>query len=323
MKYFKIIALVFVFISSYAQDKQVLIKKEAFTDFAKLPVYSKLSENENGKTVWKKSYQYLDSITIYNIQYLSDGLKVNGLLIIPKKSSKVPCIIYNRGGNQDFGALNMMVALRLGKLANEGYAIIASQYRGNAGGEGKEEFGGKDVNDVLRLIDVLVEEKAADTSKIGMYGWSRGGMMTYCALTKTNKIKAAVVGGALADLDAAIKDRPEMGTQLLPELVPNYKGNEAEEIKKRSAIQWVNKFSKNVPILLLHGNSDWRVKPEQSLRMALAFTEHRIPYRLIVFEGADHGITEFRDEVDEAVVDWFNKYLKEGATLPNMEYHGM
>lgn len=322
MKYLKMLAIVLTFVSSYAQDKQVLLKKEAFTDFSKLPVYSRLTEKENGKTVWKKKYQYLDSITIYTIQYLSDGLKVNGLLITPKTTSKVPCIIFNRGGNQDFGALNMMAALHLGKLANEGYAVIASQYRGNAGGEGREEFGGKDVNDVLQLIPVLAEEKVADTSKIGMYGWSRGGMMTYSALTKTNKIKAAAVGGALADMEEAIKDRPEMESQLLAELVPNYKGNEVEEIKKRSAIQWVDQFSKKVPILLLHGNSDWRVKPEQSLRMALAFTEYRIPYRLIIFEGADHGINEFREEVNEAVLDWFNKYLKGNASLPNMEYHG-
>ncbi len=68
MKYFKIIAIVFAFVSCYAQDKQVLLKKEAFTDFSKLPVYSRLTEKENGKTVWKKKYQYLDSITIYTIQ---------------------------------------------------------------------------------------------------------------------------------------------------------------------------------------------------------------------------------------------------------------
>ena len=123
-------------------------------------------------------------------------------------------------------------------------------------------------------------------------------------------------------MEEAIKDRPEMESQLLAELVPNYKGNEVEEIKKRSAIQWVDQFSKKVPILLLHGNSDWRVKPEQSLRMALAFTEYRIPYRLIIFEGADHGINEFREEVNKVVLDWFNKYLKGNASLPNMEYHG-
>ncbi|WP_130733831.1 S9 family peptidase [Flavobacterium sp. J27] len=323
MKYFKMVVLALAFVSCHAQNKGVIVKKELFNDFSKLPIYAKLTEEENGKRVWKKTYQYIDSIEVHNIQYLSDGLKVNGLLITPKYLSKAPCVIFNRGGNQDFGALNIMAALRLGKLAKEGYVVIASQYRGNAGGEGKEEFGGKDVNDVLQLITVLAEEKIADTSRIGMYGWSRGGMMTYRALTNTNKIKAAVVGGALADMEATIKDRPEMGTKLLPELVPNFKGNEAAEIKKRSAIQWVEKFSKEVPILLLHGNSDWRVKPEQSLRMALAFTEHRIPYRLIMFEGADHGISEFRQEVDEAVVSWFNKYLKEEATLPNMEYHGM
>jgi dipeptidyl aminopeptidase/acylaminoacyl peptidase len=73
---------------------------------------------------------------------------------------------------------------------------------------------------------------------------------------------------------------------------------------------------------MLHGNSDWRVKPEQSLNLALEFEKNRIPYRLIMFEGGDHGISEHKDEVNEQVLNWFDKYLKNDEQLPNMEYHG-
>ena len=76
----------------------------------------------------------------------------------PKKDGKYPCIIYNRGGNRDFGALKVdQRSLNLAKLASHGYIVIASQYRGDGGSEGQEEFGGKDVNDVLNLMDVLEE----------------------------------------------------------------------------------------------------------------------------------------------------------------------
>ena len=184
-----------------------------------------------------------------------------------------------------------------------------------------EEFGGKDVNDILHLTEVIKELPEADTTRVGMYGWSRGGMMTYIALTKTKKIKAAVVGGAVSDNFSSIKDRPKMETNVLSELIPNYAENKDVELKKRSAIKWVDKFSKDVPILMLHGNSDWRVKPEQSLKLALEFEKNRIPYRLIMFEGGDHGISEHRNEVDEQVINWFNKYLKNNEKLPNMEYH--
>ncbi|MBE7635160.1 prolyl oligopeptidase family serine peptidase [Tenacibaculum finnmarkense genomovar ulcerans] len=244
-------------------------------------------------------------------------------MVKPKKKGNYPCIIYNRGGNRDFSSLKIAHgAITLGQIAKEGYVVIASQYRGNGGSEGKEEFGGKDVNDITILPEVLKEIETADINRIGMYGWSRGGMMTYIALTKSDKIKAAVVGGALSDQFSSIKDRPIMETGVLSELVPNYESNKNSELEKRSAIKWVDKFPKDVPILMLHGNSDWRVKPEQSLNLALEFEKNRIPYRLIMFEGGDHGISEHRKEVNDQVIEWFNRYLKNGEQLPNMKYHG-
>ncbi len=271
---------------------------------------------------WLKKNAYLDSLEIGKITYLSDGLRVNGMLLKPKKAGKYPCIIFNRGGNRDFGELDYGTAFWLSAIARKGYVIIGSQYRGNAGSEGKEEFGGKDINDVLVLCDVLKEIEGADVKRIGMYGWSRGGMMTYIAITKTNKIKTAVVGGAISDAFEGIKDRPGMEDGVYSELIPDYYANREEELTKRSAIKWVDKFSKNVPILLLHGNSDWRVKSTQSLNLALEFEKYRIPYRLKIFEGGDHGISEFRDEVDKDVLNWFDRYLKNEEKLPDMTFHG-
>lgn len=325
MKYLKLFLLLLIFTNCNAQNQadNLLLEKELVSDLSKYPIYPRLVQDNNGVKEWKKEYQYLDSIDIYRITYLSDGLKIRGLMVQPKKEGKYPCIIYNRGGNRDFGSLKIFHgAMMLGQIAKEGYVVIASQYRGNAGSEGKEEFGGKDVNDVTILTEVLKEIEFADTEKIGMYGWSRGGMMTYIALTKTDKIKAAVVGGAISDSEAGIKDRPEMGTGVYAELVPAYETNKEEELEKRSAIKWADKFPKNVPLLILHGNADWRVKPEHSLKLALELEKHRVPYRLIIFEGGDHGIREHKEEVDQQVISWFDKYLKQGAPLPNMEHHG-
>lgn len=64
------------------------------------------------------------------------------------------------------------------------------------------------------------------------------------------------------------------------------------------------------------------MKPQQSLRLALEFEKHRVPFRLVMFEGGDHGISEHRDEVSEQVINWFDRYLKHGEALPNVEYHG-
>ena len=323
VKSFKLLILILIFSSATAQETKLLLSQKLISNISETPIYSRLTEEIDGRREWKEQFKYIDSIEIYSITYLSGGLKINGLLVKPKKKAKYPCVIYNRGGNREFGSLKIAHgATTLGQIAKEGYVVIASQYRGNGGSEGQEEFGGKDVNDITILPEVLKEIEDTDINNIGMYGWSRGGMMTYIALTKTKKIKAVVVGGAVSDNFSSIEDRPEMETGVLSELIPNYADNKDAELEKRSAIKWADKFPKNVPILMLHGNSDWRVKPEQSLKLALEFEKNRIPYRLIMFEGGDHGISEHKKEVNEQVINWFDRYLKNNEKLPNMEYHG-
>ncbi len=268
-----------------------------------------------------------EGIDFFEITYWSDGLKIEAFAAIPKKEGKYPAIIFNRGGNRSFGALSLYGGNRtypavygFGPLAQAGYVVIGCNYRGGGKSEGEDEFGGKDINDVLNLIEAIKELPKADASKIGMYGWSRGGMMTYLALTKTNQIKAAAVGGATADITEI--DRPNMETNVYAELIPNYWENKEAELKKRSAVFWADKFPKDVPLLIMHGNSDWRVKSTHSLKLAIELDKHRIPYRLKIFEGADHGIKQYRSEVNEDVIFWFNRFLKRGEKLPNMEFHG-
>ncbi|PQJ73132.1 alpha/beta hydrolase family protein [Polaribacter butkevichii] len=317
MKFITVIAFLLIFTNIEAQEKKLLLQQELISDLSKTKIYPKLIEYVDGEIEWQEKFKYIDSIQIYRITYLSDGLKINGFLVQPKKKGKYPCVIYNRGGNKSFGALKIAHgAIVLGQIAKEGYVVIASNYREN------DEFGGKDVNDITILPKVLKEIEDADTTKIGMYGWSRGGMMTYIALTKMDNIKAAVVGGAVSDSFSSIKDRPIMESGVYAKLIPNYADNKEMELEKRSAIKWADKFPKNVPILMLHGNSDWRVKPEQSLNLALEFEKNRVPYRLIMFEGADHSVSEHKKESHKQVIKWFDRYLKNSEQLPNMKYHG-
>lgn len=314
-------SLLIIMWSCQAQENKILLSLDSFTITSDLPVYKHITTSENGNVEYKETYKYVEDISMYHMSYLSDGLKINGMVVKPKKHGKYPCIIFNRGGSRNFGKLTPYNAvMQMGNLAKEGYVVIASQYRGNAKSEGREEFGGADVNDITILPNVLAEIEEADTSKIGMYGWSRGGMMTYIALTRMTNLKAVVTGGARTDLLDI--DRPKMELNVYAQLIPRYWENKERELKKRSAVHLVDKFPKTVPILMLHGNADWRVKSKESLKLALKLDEYRIPYRLKIFEGGDHSLSEFRDEVSEEVLHWFNSYLKEQSPLPNMEFHG-
>lgn len=264
---------------------------------------------------------------IERVIYESDGLRILGYLAYPKdaptRAERLPCLLFNRGGNRDFGAMTPERFVRLAELAAEwGYVVFASNYRGSAGSEGADEFGGRDVDDVLNALTVFDHLDFADPTRIGMWGHSRGGMMTYIALTRTGRVKAAIIGAGLADMERSLAQRPEMETNVAAECVPDWAERRAEAVEARSAVRWADRLPADVPVLIIHGSADWRVDPRDALDMTGALLEARRPCRLILFEGADHGVSEFRDEYHRAVREWLDAYVAGGRPLPDLEPHG-
>jgi dipeptidyl aminopeptidase/acylaminoacyl peptidase len=295
---------------------------------------------QNGKLLEQQTYVYADStiakiektipnaralisaVDIFKIVYLSDGLKVTGWMAMPKQPGNYPCIIANRGGNRETGGWNDFSVMRFfGEAASWGYVVVGSNYRGNVGGEGREEFGGSDVHDVLNLIPFLSQIDKADTSRIGMYGWSRGGMMTYLALTQTNRIKAGVVGSGMADAFIQTKKRPEMDS-VFAQLAPGYFQNRDSVLQLRSAVYWADKICKSTPLLLLTGSADWRVSPEEQLEMVSKLYAVKHPLRFVFFEGGQHSLIEHREEVNHIARNFLDTYVRDRKTWPNMEPHG-
>lgn len=295
---------------------------------------------QNGKLIKKTPVVYHDSIhkkfnntpafsehhtttDLFKITYLSDELKINGYIAQPKEPNIYPVIIFNRGGNRDFGSINDIRAnFILRTMASWGYVVVASNYRGGGGSEGMEEFGGADVNDVHSLIPLLANEKMADTSRIGIYGYSRGGLMTYRAIAESCNFKAAIIGAGVANSIRNIEKRPEMEQYVYSQLIPDYANNKEKGLKDRSAIFWTDKFCKTTPIMLLHGSSDWRVSPEDALDMASQLYKNKHPFRFHFYEGGDHGLTEYRSQLYHAIREFLDYYVRDLNPLPNMEPHG-
>ena len=264
----------------------------------------------------------LARVELTEIAYASDGLKVCGVLARPKDAGAYPCVIYNRGGNRESGAITPEdAAEHLARIADWGYIVVAGQYRGNAGGDGADEFGGADVADVLNLIPLLDGLTGADARRIGMWGWSRGGLMTYQALARTNRISAAIVISGIADAFDYMERRADMEL-VFGELIPGYAQHRDAELAARSPIVWIEQLCKRTPILLLHGGADWRVHPTQALRMAAALYQHQHPFRLVFFEGADHALAEHRAEVLRLCRDWLDRYVRDQQPWPSLEPHG-
>jgi len=254
------------------------------------------------------------TIECINFTYQVDGFTVAGFYLKPKfiKGEKLPVIIYNRGGNGSFGVTRFITKVdKLASLAKQGFIVVGSQYRGSSKhikNNGKDEFGGADVNDVLALTKLLDEIPNADSSRIGMHGWSRGGMQTYIAAKSLPNIKAIAVGAGNSDEEMALKIRPKMEKMLIKR-VPNFKENRAVELEKRSVLKWTDKLPKQAPILLLHGDKDWRVNVEQSIQLAAVLKKENHPHKLVVYPGGNHGLTKHRQEVNQELVTWFKKYL--------------
>lgn len=250
----------------------------------------------------------LNETVVEKITYLSDGLKVHGYVAYPAShEGRLPCIMWNRGGFGDKGAIDRFNAKGIfGQIASWGYVVFASQYRGNAGGEGKEQLGGGDVNDILNLMELVREFPFADGDNWGMEGWSRGGMMTFLALRRTKKVRCAVLSGAISNLKQLADDNPDMKKR--------YNGlidaeNIDEELKKRSAVYFADELPR-ISYLLLHGGKDETVSPLQSINLAEIFHEKGINYRLVILEDGDHFLKSYREETGRLRKEWFEKYLK-------------
>ncbi len=312
-------ALLFCFLFAFTADLSAqdgkLLERTAYT----VP--------DSSIAKWRSRMPDVDSILsgvrISRITYLSDGLKVKGYMAVPVGKGPFPSVIYCRGGNRDYGMISDGQLLRyLASIASWGYVVVGSQYRGNDGGEGKEEFGGADVNDALNLMPLLAQVPEADTSRIGLFGGSRGGLMAYLALTRTTRFKAAVVLSGITDAFMTRADRPEMETNAFAPLIPGYAMNRDSVLLTRSPARWAERLCKTTPILIQAGTGDWRVKADQALIMAQALYASKHPFRLLVIEGADLGLTEYRDEADHSARLFLDTYVRDGKQWPSLEPHG-
>jgi dipeptidyl aminopeptidase/acylaminoacyl peptidase len=272
-----------------------------------------LTNQQNKMIVSGWGIEILESTVVEKITYLSDGLKVKGYIAYPSDASrKYPSIIWCRGGYGNAGAIDKFTARGMfGQIASWGYCVFASQYRGNDGSDGHDDFGGDDVNDVLNLITLADEIPQADKNNWAIEGWSRGGMMTYLTLTRTNLFKAAIVIGGIANLRCNAEE-----SKFMRRLFEHSLGNYTEEqfkkrCEERSIVNFPEKLAKETPLLLIHGNNDDRVLPHDSLDLSYKLLEQKIPFRLVMLEGGDHFLKSHRKEVDELRRMWFNRYLKQ------------
>jgi len=242
-------------------------------------------------------------LTCRRLVYRSEGFKVVAYAVGPRAPGKHPVLFHLRGGNGDFGRVSEWTLVRhFAFYARAGYLVIAPQYRGVDGGEGKDEFGGGELADVLALPAVARALPDADPDRLFLYGVSRGGMEAYMALRRGLAVRAAVVHAGMADADQTIAGRPEM-EDVFKQRVPDYAANKAAALRARSAVRWAEELT--TPILILQGTADWRVDPSHVLAVAARMVAAKREVSLILFAGDDHGLSKNRDEARRQTLRWY------------------
>jgi dipeptidyl aminopeptidase/acylaminoacyl peptidase len=210
--------------------------------------------------------------------------------------------------------VGLQTAIEIIPLVEAGYVTAASQYRGNGGSEGHEDFGGNDVHDVLNLITLLKSLSYVDPNRIGMMGGSRGGMMTYIALkletlAGRSDIKAAVTVGGISDLfrwDQEAGAKYQFDSVLWRPLIGATPAEAPDKFIERSAVYWPDMI--NAPLLLLHGDADQSVSVAHTLTLADLLRRAGKTVEFVIYPGGDHPLTNYLGGYPDALA-WFDMFL--------------
>ncbi|MBV7256860.1 prolyl oligopeptidase family serine peptidase [Pacificimonas sp. WHA3] len=255
------------------------------------------------------------SVVAEKISYQNDGLTINGFAVRPAAPGRYPVIIYNHGGAMQWGRIIFPEILEFHRLARRGYVVLASYYRGEGGSDGEPDMGGGDVSDSLALLDIAGSFAGADTSRVGMIGFSRGGGVTYGAVACSDRVDAAVTIGAPADhLTSARRD--EFDEHVYPHAIRGYSEDKTASLRAISALHYAQHFHGDTAMLIVHGGADNRVPPTDSLNLASRLQDAGQPYRLKIYEGGSHGLFENYGDVRMEIDRWMDQYVRDRDTAP-------
>lgn len=310
---FLVVLFINLLVPNFVAKDGTIVERETY----QFPSYEKALQTTKIRGITsKEEYERAIRDTNFEFQrlkYMSDGLKVTAYLYKPTRvsGSKLPAIIFNRG-SFILGDVAPELISSFHRLASEGFVVLAPMYRQSDGGEGRDEMGGGDVNDLMNSVALAKSLGFIDVNNLFLYGESRGGVMTYLAIKRNFPANAAAVFGAFTDMEALIKDTPDVHSpQLLNQIWPDFDSRKDEIFRSRSAIFWPE--SLGTPLLIMHGGADRGVNPSQSLTLAQKLQSLGKTYELIIYAGDGHRLARNQEDRDRRAIAWFKKHMKPKA----------
>lgn len=243
-----------------------------------------------------------------------DGTEVHGFLLKPPGSSAghLPTILRIHGGPQSQFALSFSFEWQI--LAAHGYAVIAANPRGSTG-RGQAygaaiyaNWGGPDVQDELAAVDDAVKRGVADPNRLGVGGWSYGGMLTNYVIASDTRFKAATSGASIADILGGYGN-DQYAHDYETELGVPWK---TTAVWEKISYPFLHADRIKTPTLFLGGDQDMNVPLHNGEQMYQALRSMNIDTQLIVYPGQFHGLTvpSYRKDTLQRYIGWYDRHLK-------------
>lgn len=266
----------------------------------------------------------------YITSYTSDGLKIFGLLTIPKGTPPEggwPAIIFNHGYiPPEQYRTNERYAAYVGGFASKGFVVFKPDYRGHGDSEGEPSgayFSPGYTIDVLNALSSVRQLKEVNKDRIGMWGHSMGGMIAVRALSVDHSIRAAVIwAGVVVDYPQLINGwrrtntfRPSQREQAASrssrvQLIEQYGNPEQQSAFWNEISPWADLPNIETPIQLHHARGDEDVPWEFSQSLHDKLQSLKKPNELYLYEKSDHNLSgaPFRQAMSRSV-KYFQDHL--------------
>ncbi|WP_374017155.1 prolyl oligopeptidase family serine peptidase [Paenibacillus thiaminolyticus] len=172
-----------------------------------------------------------------------------------------PVLVYCRGGMGKFGRVRTHW---LEQLSSHGYIVFAPCYRGNEGGEGRDEFGGADTEDVRAAWRMLAQLPFVDARRISVMGFSRGAINAARTAAGAPGIHRLILWSGVSDLAQTYEERVDL-RRMLKRVIGGTPARQEAAFRLRSPIHLAEQIS--CPVLLIHGTEDEQVPYAHAVQM--------------------------------------------------------
>jgi dipeptidyl aminopeptidase/acylaminoacyl peptidase len=298
-----------------------------------------LSSNDTSPTeVYALEGEHLRRLTRHNDAFMAqlkigttedmrfksaDGAPIHGLVVKPpdfEPGRKYPTVLWIHGGpnlQDEHSVAFDGYQFKRQLLAANGFVVFGVNYRGSSGrGDAFSraifaDWGHKEVEDLIAGADYLVQQGMADPEKLGIGGWSYGGMLTDYTIASDKRFKAALSGAGTAN-PLGMYATDQYYIQYNKELGDPWRNS---DLYLKLAYPLLHADRIRTPTLFMGGDKDFNVPIVGGEQMYLALRTVGVPAQLIVYPGEYHWLTRpsFLKDRAERTAAWFTQYLLSSA----------